>query len=265
MAPVLRSSAALAAALLAGFCAAADGSAGPLAFVPQAGFLASSSPLATARCDIARAFPGRLEPPRRLSPGSGSATTIMMAKKKDRKEGRILYSGRTPKAQGEGLSHFHEKIDLPPSSKTDPPKKKKLTAAQQKALAALEQFEAQHSGADARQGAADDIGKRGAASAGHAAAQKERVQAAKEAKKQRMAAAQEQYELNQQRAEEERETVSRDSRSLMSILSPRFSRVSNQNDEEEEEDYGDGAPVLSEAQRRQKARWYAGYFKKRDY
>ena len=265
MAPSIRrvSRAAFAAALLAGFCAAADGSTGPLAFAPHAGSFTAVAPLATARCDVTRALPGRrLElPPRLLSPGSA---TTMMAKKKDRKEGRVSYTGRKPMAQSEGLSHYHEKIDLPPASKAAPPKKKKLTAAQQQALAALEQFEAQHSGADARKGAADDLGKRGAASAGHAAAQKERVQAAKEAKKQRMEEAQKEYELNQQRPDEELEAASRNSRGLMSMVSPKFSRVSYQ-DDDTEEDYGDGAAVLTEAQRRQKARWYAGYFKKRDY
>ena len=39
-----------------------------------------------------------------------ASDVVMMAKKKDRKEGRIKYSGRQPKALGDGLEHRHEKM-----------------------------------------------------------------------------------------------------------------------------------------------------------
>ena len=45
--------------------------------------------------------------------GLGCAAVVMMAKKKDRKEGRVEYTGRRPMAQKLGLEHRHEKMPPP--------------------------------------------------------------------------------------------------------------------------------------------------------
>lgn len=183
----------------------------------------------------------------------------MMAKKKDKKEGKVSYTGRKPKAQSEGLAHMHDKVDSVVASRPAPAKKKKLTAAQLRQLAALEQFEAQSSQAPSQEEKTENV-KRGSAAAGHAAAQKERVRAQKQAKKESMEEAQRQY-LLQQQAEEEVNVGARSGRSLMAVMSPKFRESSSENEVDESAD----EEVLSEAKRRQKARWFAGYFKKRDY
>ena len=222
----------------------------------------AGSPFASAR-SVAFLPPALFCPAVRGRAGWGSGV-VMMAKKKDRKEGRVSYTGRKPKAQSEGLAHMHEKIaisDPAVASRPAPVKKRKLSSTQLRQLAALEQFEAQNSKEPAQE-VERDSAKRGSAAAGHAAAQKERVLAEKKAKKERMEEAQRQYMLDQEKAEEEASDRLRSGASLKSVMSPRF-RSSGGEEDEDEDDFG--GEELSEAKQKQKARWYAGYFKKRDY
>jgi hypothetical protein len=55
----------------------------------------------------------RLLRPAPRAAGVGCAAVVMMAKKKDRKEGRVEYTGRRPMAQKLGLEHRHEKMPPP--------------------------------------------------------------------------------------------------------------------------------------------------------
>jgi hypothetical protein len=204
---------------------------------------------------------------------------VMMAKKKDRKEGKgHTYSGRIPKAQGEGLEYKHEKIPdaTPPpmSAGTKEKKKKKRSPLQLKVLAALEEFESENPQAEKKE---EKTVKQGAGSAAHGAAQREKQKAAKMAKKAALEEAQEKF-LQQKREADEAaaEELRRSPRNLFAEISPRYRAAKRGDGDEEQETMMDEADeveddsietqtLTEEEQRKRKARWYAGYFKPRDF
>ena len=219
-----------------------------------------------------------------------SGSTVLSAKKKDRKESMgKAYFGRAPKSLGPGLELAHEKKGPATGPATAQAaknkKKKKLTASQQavhdNAMAALAQFESGNAQA-ARAGEEEAEKKMGASAMGHAAARRVRMQAEKAARKAEREKAQARFlqeKENGDRGEQQDRGwagAKNDRSNLFSKISPKYQRAQMDGalgglpSDGESDDVGEGAVQEGthgqeemEARQRKQAKWYAGYFKPR--